>query len=187
MLRNILPDSRCSASDGMDSRLEKLSSAVTAAIADLSSEELSWHPSGKWCAAEILEHLYLTYTGTSKGIERTLSSGQLFVTADSMRLRARRFIVLGLSYLPSGRESPPVARPKGLPSETVRSEFAAQIRRMDSLLAECESRFGKIAILDHPILGPLTAAQWRKFHYLHGRHHERQILGLRQKLRAQKS
>ncbi|MGZ4836286.1 MAG: DUF1569 domain-containing protein [Terriglobales bacterium] len=29
--------------------------------------------------------------------------------------------------------------------------------------------------MDHPFLGPLTADEWRKFHWVHGRHHTRQI------------
>ena len=58
----------------MDSTLQKLqeeiASEVGATVAGLSVEQLSWHPPGKWCVAEILEHLYLTYTGTVKGFER---------------------------------------------------------------------------------------------------------------------
>jgi hypothetical protein len=38
-------------------------------------------------------------------------------------------------------------------------------------------------VLDHLILGPLTAAQWRKFHWIHGRHHVKQILRLREQAR----
>ncbi len=45
----------------MDSALEKLQQAVEDAMEGLSDEDLSWHPPGKWCAAEVLEHLYLTY------------------------------------------------------------------------------------------------------------------------------
>jgi hypothetical protein len=30
-------------------------------------------------------------------------------------------------------------------------------------------------MLDHPILGPLTVDQWRKFHVVHTEHHVRQI------------
>jgi len=29
--------------------------------------------------------------------------------------------------------------------------------------------------MDHLFLGPLTANEWRKFHWVHGRHHARQI------------
>jgi hypothetical protein len=52
---------------------------------------------------------------------------------------------------------------------------------MDEAIAQCESRFGKQnRLLDHPILGPLTGRQWRKFHWVHGHHHLKQIQGLRQ-------
>jgi hypothetical protein len=29
------------------------------------------------------------------------------------------------------------------------------------------------------VLGPLTGAQWRKFHLVHGLHHQKQLLRLR--------
>jgi hypothetical protein len=51
---------------------------------------------------------------------------------------------------------------------------------MDELIAKWEARHGKqTRLLDHPVLGPLTARQWRKFHWVHGRHHVKQILRLR--------
>jgi hypothetical protein len=59
----------------MDSCLEKLKQALESAVEGMSSERLTWHPAGKWCAAEVLEHLYLTYTGTIKGFERVMTSG----------------------------------------------------------------------------------------------------------------
>ena len=40
----------------------------------MSNEQWAWHPPGKWCAAEVLEHLYLTYTGTIEGFERVMTS-----------------------------------------------------------------------------------------------------------------
>ena len=55
----------------MDSYLERLQQAIASATRDITSEELARHPGGnadgKWCVAEVLEHLYLTYTGTIKG------------------------------------------------------------------------------------------------------------------------
>ena len=50
----------------MDSCLERLRQAIASATSDMSSEELTRQPEGKWSAAEVLEHLYLTYTGTQK-------------------------------------------------------------------------------------------------------------------------
>jgi len=55
-----------------------------------------------------------------------------------------------------------------------------EIAAMGELIQRCEERFGaKTRLLDHPILGPLTAEQWRKFHWVHGRHHAKQILRLK--------
>jgi hypothetical protein len=52
---------------------------------------------------------------------------------------------------------------------------------MDAIIAQCEARFGPdVKLLDHPILGPLTARRWRKLHVVHGRHHQKQLLRLRE-------
>jgi len=164
----------------MDPHFQTLQQEISSAIAGLSPGQLSWHPPGKWCVAEILEHLYLTYTGTTKGFQRVLQAGQPKVTPPTWKQRAGAVLVLGFSYLPSGREAPPMARPRGLPPEKVRAEIESKIAEMDAILATCESQFGaRTKALDHPILGPLTIAQWRKFHLIHGRHHMRQIRRLR--------
>jgi hypothetical protein len=165
----------------MDSRLDKLKRSLESAIQGMSSEQWSWHPPGKWCAAEVLEHLYLTYAGTIKGFERVMASGRPLASRASMAQRVRTFVVVGLGHMPAGIKAPPVAQPKGLPVEKVRSEFGAKIVTMDAIIAQCEARFGRrIHVLDHPILGPLTAPQWRKLHVVHGRHHHKQLLQLRE-------
>jgi len=164
----------------MDSRLEELKKAVESAVGGMSSEQLSWHPPGKWCAAEVLEHLFLTYTGTIKGFEKVIQAGNPLATRASMRQRGRALVVQGLGHLPTGREAPANTRPRGLSAEIVRNEIGAKIAAMDALMAQCEASFGRrTPLLDHPILGPLSATQWRKFHLVHGRHHEKQLLRLR--------
>jgi hypothetical protein len=83
--------------------------------------------------------------------------------------------------MPGGVQAPAVAVPQGLPAEKVRSEFGAKIEAMDAIIAQCEARFGgRVQVLDHPILGPLTAPQWRKLHVVHGMHHHKQLLQLRE-------
>jgi hypothetical protein len=169
----------------MDSHLEKLQQAVSDAIKGISVEELSWHPPGKWCAAEVLEHLYLTYTGTIRGFTRVLDAGTPLATSATLKQRARILVVVGLGYMPPGRKAPPMTVPRGLSGATVRAEMGAKIAEMDEIIARCESelgagRFRRRAMLDHPILGPLTAGQWRKLHLVHGMHHLKQIRGLRE-------
>ena len=165
----------------MDFRLDKLKQSLEAAVEGMSSEQWSWHPPGKWCAAEVLEHLYLTYTGTIKGLERVMSGGKPLASRASMAQRVQTLVVVGLGHMSAGRKAPAVVRPKGLPIEKVRNEFGAKIAAMDTIIAQCEARFGRrVPLLDHPILGPLTAPQWRKLHLVHGRHHQKQLLRLRE-------
>lgn len=160
----------------MDSRLQRLQEEIASAIAGLSADQLSWHPPGKWCTAEVLEHLYLTYTGTVKGFERVAEAGKPLATAPSWRQRGRTLVVVGFGYFPSGREAPAVARPRGVPTEKVLAEIGPKIAEMDAIITRCEEKLGAHhQLLDHPILGPLTADQWRKFHLVHGRHHVKQI------------
>jgi Protein of unknown function (DUF1569) len=164
----------------VDPHLERLRREIAEAVAGLSAEQLSWRPAGKWCSAEILEHLHLTYTGTVKGFGRLAEAGKPLATMPTWKHRAQSLIVIGFGYLPSGREAPAVARPRGIPFETVRAEIGSKIDEMDRLLTECETKFGKRAkVLDHPILGPFSIGQWRKFHLVHGLHHVKQIRRLR--------
>jgi len=165
----------------MDSRLDKLNESLQSAVEGMSSRQLSWHPPDKWCAAEVFEHLYLTYTGTITGFERVLRKGKPLATRASVAQRLLTFVVLGLGHMPTGRKAPAIALPKGLPAEKVRNEIGAKIVAMDAIIAQCGARFGRrVQLLDHPILGPLSATQWRKLHLVHGRHHLKQLLGLRE-------
>jgi hypothetical protein len=133
-------------------------------------------PAGKWTCDQILEHLYLTYRGTNRGLEKCLEGGKALATKATLQHRAATLILVGLGYFPSGRKSPERAVPKGIPKEEVRTTILSEIQKMDGSLAQCEKTFGpRTKLLDHPVLGPLNADQWRRFHLVHARHHARQI------------
>jgi hypothetical protein len=156
-----------------------LQEEIASAVAALSTRQLQLHPPGKWCASEVLEHLYLTYTGTVKGFERVAQAGTSLATNQTWKQRGRTLIVVGFAHMPSGREAPPVARPRGSPPEKVLAEIGPKIAEMNDIIALCEQKLGaRRKLLDHPVLGPLTAAQWRKFHLVHGLHHLKQIRAL---------
>jgi hypothetical protein len=157
-----------------------LQNEIASSVAGLTGEQWTSRPPGKWCAAEILEHLYLTYTGTIKGFSRVLEAQKPLATNPTWVQRGRRLIVLGLSYLPSGREAPKFTRPRGAATENVQAEIGPKIAAMDDMIARCELKLGKNSkLLDHPILGPLSGGQWRKFHLVHGLHHVKQIRQLK--------
>jgi Protein of unknown function (DUF1569) len=164
----------------LDRHLEQLQQAIAEAIGDMTTEQIEFHPEGKWCAAEVLEHLYLTYRGTVKGCERCVQEGKALARKPSLQDRIRTAVVVELGYMPQGRKSPERARPKGMRSEEVVKAILSELVAMDAAITRCEERLGRRRrILDHPVLGPLTAQQWRKFHWVHGRHHVKQLWSLR--------
>jgi len=178
----ILPEQMKNSIDPMDSDLEMLERMLQTATEGMSEKELEWHPEAKWSAAEMLEHLYLTYTGTIKGFERVLETGKPLATAASLKQGLQGLVVFGFNYMPSGRKSPSQTVPRGLNAEKVRAEISEKIAAMGELIRESEQRFGKQKVLSHPILGPLSAKQWRRFHLIHGRHHVKQIMRLRRQM-----
>jgi hypothetical protein len=146
----------------------------------MTAEQLTWHPQGKWSSAEILEHLLLTYTGTLRGFQRSLQADKPIATAPSRKHRFSTFVVLKLQYFPKGRQAPVTTRPKGTPAKVVLPAIHENIAAMEDAIRACAQKFGnRVKLVDHPILGPLTADEWRKFHWLHGRHHVRQIQQLK--------
>ena len=169
----------------MDPHLQRLQRAVESAVSGLSAEQLLRHVPKKWCAAEILEHLYLSYTGTTKGFARVLEGGKPLASTLTFKNRAQSFLVVGLGYMPKGRESPATARPRGIEPQKVLSEFSSKIADMDEVMTSCATRFGpRTKVLDHPILGPFSINQWRKFHLVHGLHHVAQIRVLRDQMQT---
>src|SRR6266849_4579756 len=152
----------------MDSYLERLRQELEDAIGDASPSDLAQAPVGKWNAAQILEHLFLTYKSMNRGLAKCLERGTPLVTRARLKHRVAALLVVNLGYVPAGRKAPERATPRGMP--------LPELQKMGSGLDDCERRFGAgTKIMDHPFLGPLTADEWRKFHWVHGRHHARQI------------
>ena len=160
----------------MNSYLERLRQELEDAIGGASSGALSQAPAGKWSAAQILEHLFLTYKNTNRGMAKCLEQGAPLATRATLMHRVATTLVVNLGYLPSGRKAPERATPRGMSPEEVQRTILPELEKMSLGLDDCERKFGpRTKILDHPFLGPLTADQWRKFHCVHGRHHLRQM------------
>lgn len=168
----------------MDFYLQRLQNAISSATAGLSVETLTRRPGAdKWSIAEILEHLYLTYTGTIKGFEKCLQAGKPLARVPTLQDRMRTTVVVKCGHMPGGRKAPQNSVPRGLPPERVLAEVVEKIAAMDAIITEAENKFGSgRRLLDHPILGPLQAREWRKFHWVHGRHHVKQMQRLRSTL-----
>jgi Protein of unknown function (DUF1569) len=160
----------------MNSYLERLRRELEDAVGGAGANDLAKAPAEKWSAAQILEHLFLTYKYTNLGLEKCLEQGAPSATRATMKDRFATVLVVNIGYLPAGRKAPERSVPRGMSPEEAQKGIASALQRMVSDLDDCERRFGgRTKILDHPILGPLTADEWRKFHWIHGRHHARQI------------
>jgi hypothetical protein len=160
----------------MNSYLERLRQELEDAIAGASPSALAQAPAGKWSAAQILEHLFLTYKNTNRGMAKCLETGAPLATRAALKQRLATLLVVNLGYMPAGRKAPERATPRGMSPQEVQPAIAPELQRMASGLDDCERRFGaRTKIMDHPFLGPLTAEEWRRFHWVHGRHHARQI------------
>ena len=160
----------------MESYLKGLPAVLESALHGASPEGMQKAPPGKWNSTQILEHLYLSYTATTSAIVRRLETGTPVTRVGTLKQRLAVFVITGLGYLPTGIDAPAIAVPHGVPPQLVRETIYAEIEKMACALDDCERRFGsRTKIVDHPILGPLNVNQTRKLHFLHGRHHARQI------------
>jgi len=156
--------------------LEAVRRATENATRSASAEALARAPEGKWSSLQVLEHLFLSYTATTKGLLRSLEAGRPEPGGQSFAQRLRRVYVLGIGRFPAGVEAPMQTVPRNILGDDAIRQFNDALVAMDATLTDTERRFGQNArVLRHPVLGPLTAQQWRRFHLVHGRHHLRQI------------
>jgi len=164
----------------MNGYLQNTYAAIEDAIKGMTLEEMARHREGKWCTAEILEHLALAFGSTAKVMQKCLDCGQTSATKPNLRDRFVCGVVTGLGYIPEGRQAPKHTVPRGIQAQEAQRLVFVNLKAMDAVMQRCEEQFGtKVRIADHPILGPLTLARWRKFHWVHTRHHMKQIARLR--------
>jgi len=162
--------------------LQQTQDAIDAAAAGLHPDRLTTHPGeGKWSAAEILEHLARAFKETVPGLEKCLERGATIAKPATLYQRMAALLVVQLQYLPSGRKAPQMTVPHGMDPDEIMATIHQSLASMDELFARCEQRFGDVKLMNHPVLGPLTAAEWRKFHWVHTRHHMKQVSALAQR------
>jgi len=160
--------------------LEKIRAKAERLTRDFSPEEWHYACDGKWSASLTLEHLLLTFTATTKGTLKAMQAREPRCRHITWRDRFGKIYVLGLGRFPGGIKAPKNLAPQqGLQGNNLR-QFNDGLVAMDATLNDAERRFGKkTRILDHPLLGPLTAEEWRRFHQVHAEHHFRQIAARR--------
>jgi hypothetical protein len=165
--------------------LERVRAKAERITRDFAPEDWHYACDGKWSASLTLEHLLLAFTVTTKGTQRAMQAGEPRCRPITWRDRFGKMYVLGLGKIPGGLKAAKHITPQqGLQGNNLR-QFNDALVAMDATLDDAERRFGrKTRILDHPVLGPLTAEEWRRFHFVHAEHHLRQIAARRPPARA---
>lgn len=129
-------------------------------VAGLSDAEFVRREEGEWSIAEILEHLVLAETGTSKVIRKMLkeNSGRLPAYPDDDTVIAVR--ETGRSREPM-TEAPEVAHPKGSHGKEEILRLAAQAREATrtslEMLAGADPRSAEFP---HPYFGIMNLYEW---------------------------
>jgi hypothetical protein len=160
--------------------LEATADALRAATVDLVPDDLARRLApGRWSVAQILDHLLRTYASTAYILNRCVEQNKPKGRRPTLRERAAAWVVLDLGHFPTGVKAPAVALPSPSPTPTVREDALAALARLDRAATAAEERFGRLTKLaNHPVLGPFDARQWRQFHFVHTRHHMKQIARL---------
>jgi hypothetical protein len=171
----------------MHENLERLASELVMVLSGLDAREAQSTPRAnpaKWNIQQIVEHLLLSYRSTSDLVQARLEKGTPTRAKPSVAQRVGQFGLVTLGFFPPGRQAPAAVRPTLPASLCTGEELARRVNEdlvaMDGVLSQAESQFGRTRFASHVVLGPLSAAQWRKFHLVHGRHHKKQILRIRE-------
>ena len=80
----------------MNSYLERLRREIDDAVGDAGAIDLAKAPAEKWSAAQILEHLDLTYKHTTRGLEKCLEQDAPSATRAKLKDRFAALLVVNL-------------------------------------------------------------------------------------------
>ena len=174
----------------MNPVFERLRDEIAGSLSGLSARQTQLRPVGKedkWTIQQIVQHLCLSYASTEAAIRSRLEKGRPTQGVPTMRQRGLHILIMNLGVFPPGREAPAAVVPPKVPlsseaeisGDALVNDALLRMCDMDRRLDEAESVFGGRRVVSHSILGPLSIAQWRRFHRTHGRHHVKQIWAIR--------
>ncbi len=167
--------------------LQQLQQELVAALAGLDASQTQLSPAGqaangtpRWNIQQIVRHLLLSYEATIAAMEARLTKATPTKAKPSPAQRLWQFVLLRLQHFPGGRPAPEAVTPKpeveALDGPMLQAEVTAALEQMAQRIDAAERLFGPDRqAVSHMLLGPMSVAQWRRFHLVHGRHHILQI------------
>lgn len=167
--------------------LGELNHAIAFSLRGLDASQTQLRPlkrKNRWSIQQIVEHLLLTYSSTEETVAARLAKGRPTRSKPGLMQQISQYTVIRLGYFPRGRKAPQLVTPPAetgtpLSGEELAHRVREQLLHLHELCNDAEKAFGEKQCASHHVLGPLSAAQWRRFHLIHGEHHARQILAIR--------
>ncbi|MBI4421905.1 MAG: DUF1569 domain-containing protein [Gemmatimonadetes bacterium] len=137
----------------------------------------TWHraPRGKWSITQIIAHLGMGIDLSSATFERR-GEKQGMIRRSSPGQAVLRHLLLGLGRYPPGRKAPESTAPPEHPDpDLITAQFRMGVERFGTLIETWPEERQLQVFVKHPLLGDLNLPEWVRFHYVHCRHHARQI------------
>jgi hypothetical protein len=160
----------------MHRHLDRCRRGLRAALVGLGPADAVRAPDGRWSIGDVLEHLDRTYAGTIAGLERRLARGAPSRRRITWKQRLTRVAITRLGHFPTGITAPEAVRPVGRRMAELLAVIEPRLLVLDQRLKDVARAFGtRTPVLNHPMMGPFSVADWRRFHWVHTRHHLRQI------------
>jgi len=133
-------------------------------------------PPGKWCPAQIVQHLALGIEYSARTFESRRARAPMRRRRRSPKELIGYWLVLRVGWIPGGWRAPAATRPGGQPERTaVERQFREAVERLFVLERALLPARRADLFAKHPVLGDLTLPEWRRFHILHCAHHAKQI------------
>lgn len=136
-----------------------------------------WHraPKGKWTVAQIVAHLAIGVDMSSSTLEKRREKFGMLRRSNPGQ-SVLRHLLLTLGQFPPGRKAREATIPPEHPDpDLVSAQFRMGIERFTKMINEWPESRQLEVFVKHPYLGDLNVPEWVRFHYVHARHHAKQI------------
>jgi hypothetical protein len=160
----------------MNARFADIPDLILAPLAG--RPEGDWHkaPQGKWCPAQIVQHLAISLDLSRRTFEARQFHAPMRRRPRTLGEMARYYLVIHVGLMPRGREAPPATRPEERPDpNTAERLLRVGVERFLALGRILLPARARDLFVKNPALGDLTYPEWVRFHVRHCAHHARQI------------
>ncbi len=167
-------------------QLAALEPLVLHPLRDIEGE--AWHRTvpGKWSLAQIVQHLAIGIDYAATTLEKRADRKDLKRRA-TPRQTLLRHVMLGLGRMKRGRDAPEGTVPEERPDpEAMVAQFRMGVVRLEGMLETWPRQRQLEVFAKNPALGDLNLPEWVRFHYVHCRHHTKQIAARLRWLAAKK-